>query len=99
MQSDDWDRLAAESLPPFEGQIARMVELAEEKQGGFLTSRSSVARRRALRHRVHHELRRHLVAVAEGVATKQPGLAEQFTVPSGMATNEAFRTFARKMLE
>jgi hypothetical protein len=86
-------------LSQFDGQVLRLEELAKQEQGGFLTSRASVARRRALRHRLHHELLRHLVTVAEVAAGQQPGLAEQFTLPSSNATNEAFRTFGRKMLE
>jgi hypothetical protein len=93
------DASYASVLAQFEGQVARMEELAKQEQGGFMTSRASVARRRALRHRLHHELLRHLVTVAEVAAAEQPGLAERFTLPSGNATNEAFRTFARKMLE
>jgi hypothetical protein len=86
-------------LSQFDGQVLRLEELAKQQQGGFLTSRASVARRRALRHRLHRELLRHLVTVAEVAARDQPGLAEQFTLPSSSATNEGFRTFARKMLE
>ena len=86
-------------LGQLEERIARMEVLAKEQQGGFLTARASTARRRALRRRLHHELLRHLVTVAEVAAVEQPGLAERFDLPSGNATNEAFRTVARKMLE
>ncbi len=86
-------------LDELEGQVSRMEELAKQEQGGFLISRASAARRRALRRRVHHELLRHLVTVAQAASSQHPGLAERYTMPSGNATHEVFRTFARKMLE
>ena len=86
-------------LDQFEERVARLEELAQQQQGGFLTKHASVARRRDIRRRLHHELLRHLVTVAEVAATKQPGLAERFVLPSGNASNEAFRALARKMLE
>lgn len=86
-------------LGRLEERIARMEAVAKQQQGGLLTSHASVVRRRALRRRLHHELLRHLVTVADVAAEEQPGLAERFLLPHGNATNEAFRTFARKMLE
>jgi hypothetical protein len=86
-------------LGRLEERIARMEAVAKQQQGGLLTTHAAVVRRRALRRRLHHELLRHLVTVAEVAAGEQPELAERFQLPSGNATNEAFRTLARKMLE
>jgi hypothetical protein len=86
-------------LAQLESQVPRMEELAKQQQGGVLPSRAAVTRRRGPRRRLRHELLRHLVTVAEVAAAKQPGLADRFTLPSGNATNEGFRTVARKMLE
>ena len=86
-------------LARLEDRIARMEALAKQQQGGYLATRSSVVRRRELRRRLHHELLRHLVTVAEVAVTEDPLLAEKFRLPPGNGTNEAFRTLARQMLE
>jgi hypothetical protein len=56
-------------------------------------------RRQALRRRLHHELLRHLVTVADIAAAEQPGLAERYEMPKGNETNETFRTLAHRLLE
>jgi hypothetical protein len=89
----------ASVLSQLEDKVGRMEALAKQEQGGFLTTHASAVRRRSLRRRLHHELLRHLVTVADVAATEQPGLAERFELSPGNATNEAFRTHARKMLE
>jgi hypothetical protein len=76
-----------------------MEELAKQQQAGQLTRRASSARRRTVRRRLHHELLRHLVTVADLAAVEQPGLAERFQLPNGNWSHETFRTVARKMLE
>jgi hypothetical protein len=86
-------------LARLEDRIVRMEALAKQQAGGFLVKRSSVVRRRGLRRRLHHELLRHLVTVAEHAAEEDPALLERFRMPQGNAPNEAFRTLARKMLE
>jgi hypothetical protein len=93
------DASFAPVLGQLEEKIARMEGLAKQQQGGFLTTHASSVRRRAVRRRLHHELLRHLVTVAGLAADGQPGLAERFDMPSASATNESFRTHARKMLE
>ena len=56
-------------------------------------------RRRDLRRRLHHELIRHIVTVAEDAKLEQPSLAEHFRLPKGNEPNKAFLTAARMMLE
>ena len=82
-----------------EDRIARMEAVAKQQQSGSLAAHSAVIRRRALRRRLHHELLRHLVTVAESAEADQPGLGERFKIPSASASHEAFRTLARQMLE
>jgi hypothetical protein len=82
-----------------EDRIARMEAVAKQQQSGYLAAHSAVTRRRALRRRLHHELLRHLVTVAEAADAEQPGLGERFKVPSASASHEAFRTLSRQMLE
>ena len=86
-------------LARLEDRVTRMEALAKQQQGGYLATRSSASRRRGLRRRLHHELLRHLVTVAEVAASEEPALAEKFRLPPGNGSHEAFRTFARKMLE
>jgi hypothetical protein len=86
-------------LGQLEEKVARMEGLAKQERGGFLITHASAVLRRSLRRRLHHELLRHLVTVADVAAAGQPGMAERFELPSASATNEAFRTHARKMLE
>lgn len=86
-------------LGQVEEKINRMEELAKQEEGGIAASRASVARRRQLRRRLHHELLRHLVTVADVAAGELPGLSEEFELSPGNASNEAFRTHARQLLE
>jgi len=86
-------------LARLEDRIARMETLAKQQEGGFLVKRSSVVRRKALRRRLHHELLRHLVTVAEDAALESEGLREKFRMPRGNEPHEGFRTLARQMLE
>jgi hypothetical protein len=79
--------------------IIRMQSLAKQQQEGVAASRASTARRHALRRRLHHELLRHLVTVAGLAATEDPAVVKEFAILQGHATNEVFRTFARRMLE
>jgi hypothetical protein len=85
-------------LGQVEERIARMEALAKQQQDGTVTAHASTVRRKVLRRRLHHELLRHLVTVADIAAGEQPGLAERYALPNGHATNEAFRTLARRLL-
>lgn len=86
-------------LGRLDDRIARMDALAKQQQGGYLASHASATRRRELKQRLHHELLRHLVTVAEVAAADRPALAERFRLPPTTISHEAFRTLARKMLE
>ena len=86
-------------LARLEDRVTRMETLAKQQQVGYLVTRSAAARRQGLRRRLHHELLRHLVTVAEVAAKEDPALTEKFRLPLTNSTNEAFRTFARQMLE
>lgn len=86
-------------LDALKNDIVRLEALEQQQEGGFIATRASTSRRRELRRRIHHELLRHLVTVADVAAVKEPGVADRFQLPSGNSSNEAFRTVARKMLE
>ncbi len=93
------DATYAPVLGRLEELVVRMETRAKQQQTGQLARRASSARRRTIRRRLHHELLRHLVTVADLAAAEQPGLAEWFRPPNGNWSNETFRTAARKMLE
>jgi hypothetical protein len=86
-------------LGQLEERIARMEALAKQQQEGAVTAHASAVRRKVLRRRLHHELLRHMVTVADIAAAEQPGLAERYEMPSDRLTNEAFRTHAHRLLE
>ena len=86
-------------LAQLEELIARLEALAKQQQDGTARAHASTVRRKALRRRLHHELLRHLVTVADIAAAEQPGLAERYALPNGRETNETFRTLARRLLE
>jgi hypothetical protein len=86
-------------LARLEELIARLETLAKQQQEGTVAAHASTVRRKALRRRLHHELLRHLVTVAEIAAVEQPGLVERYAMPTGNETNESFRTLARRLLE
>jgi hypothetical protein len=86
-------------LGQLEEHITRMGALAKQQQEGVVTAHASTVHRKALRRRLHHELLRHLMTVADVAAAGQPGLAERYEMPKGHETNETFRTLARRLLE
>ena len=85
-------------LAQLEELITRIEALARQQQDGTVTAHASTVRRRVLRWRLHHELLRHLVTVADIAAAEQPGLAQRYAMPKGHETNETFRTLARRLL-
>lgn len=89
----------ASVLARLEELITRLEALAKQQQDGTVTAHASTVRRKALRRRLHHELLRHLVTVADVAAADQPGLAERYELPTGNESNETFRTLARRLLE
>ena len=52
-------------LGQMEERIARMEALAKQQQDGTVTAHASTVRRKVLCRRLHHELLRHLVTVAD----------------------------------
>jgi hypothetical protein len=86
-------------LDRLDGTIVRIDVLMEQQVGGFLSKRSSVARRTELRRRLYNGLLRHLVTVAGSAALEKPEMLEKFELPPLNASNKLFRTVARKMLE
>jgi hypothetical protein len=93
------DASYASVLGRLESAITRMEELAGQQQGGYLSKHSSTVRRKDLRRRLHSGLLRHLVTIAADAASENPALTEMFQLPKANATNKAFQTLARKMLE
>ena len=89
----------ASVLGRLDESIARMETLAAQQVGGFLSKRSSTARRREIRRRLRDGLLRHLVTIAGSAAQEKPELVEKFQLPASQATNKLFRAVARKMLE
>jgi len=85
-------------LGQLEERLTRMEALAQQQQEGVATAHASTVRRKTLRRRLHHELLRHLVTVADVAAAEQPGLAERYEMPKGNETNETFRTLAHRLL-
>jgi hypothetical protein len=79
--------------------VARIRALAVQQQDGYRASRSATARRRAVRERVHHEMLRHLVTVAQAAAAEAPALTQRFRLPPTNATTATFATIARGMLQ
>jgi hypothetical protein len=79
--------------------ITRMEAAAGQQQGGYAAKRSSVVRRQQLRHRLQHELLRHLVTVAEDAAQEDATVAALFRLTRGNEPNKAFLTVAEKLLE
>ena len=93
------DASYASVLSRLESSITRMEELAGQQQGGYLSKHSSTVRRQELRRRLHGGLLRHLVTIAQDAASENPAITEMFTLPPANATNRAFQTLARTMLE
>ena len=89
----------ASVLARLEGVIARMNEVGGQQVGGFLSKHASTVRRKEIRQRLHRGLLRHLVTIAGAAAVENPALAEMFRLPAFNATNNAYLTLARKMLE
>jgi hypothetical protein len=86
-------------LAELERQVNRLDELARQQQGGVFTRHGSVARRKVERRRIHAELLRHLVTVAALAAEDHRELVGRFVLPDGKLPSEAYRTYARKLLE
>jgi hypothetical protein len=93
------DASHASVLGRLEATISRMEEVGGQQVGGFLSKHSSTVRRKDIRRRLHAGLLRHLVTIAQDAAVEKPELTAKFQLPPVTATNKAFQTVARKMLE
>jgi hypothetical protein len=89
----------ASVLARLEDGVVRLEMLAKQQEGGYMVSRSSVEKRRALRRRLRDELLRHLVTVAEVAAEESPGIMPRYRMPAGNASNATFQALARKLLD
>lgn len=85
-------------LAQLEEKIVRLEELSGQQQDGYLTRHPATVRQREIRRKIHHELLRHLVTIADLADAEQPGMAQRFPSLQGEWSNEAFRTIARKLL-
>jgi len=92
------DASYAPVLARFEERLGAMEQLAARQRSGHIAARAATARRKSLRRRLHYELLRHLVTVAEVAAHENPELAGRFRLPSGSMSNKAYLTAARAML-
>ena len=86
-------------LARLEDRVARLEAVAKQQQTGYLVRHASAVHRQALRRRLRFELLQHLVTVAEAAGREEKGLADRYRLPKVNATNEAFRTLGRTMLE
>jgi hypothetical protein len=86
-------------LARLEDRVARLEAVAKQQQSGYLVRHASAVHRQGLRRKLRFELLQHLVTVAESAGRKEEGLADRYRVPKVNATNEAFRTLGRTMLE
>ena len=93
------DASHASVLGRLEATISRMEEVSGQQVGGFLSKHSSTVRRKDIRRRLHAGLLRHLVTIAQDAAVEKPELTEKFQLPPVTASNKAFQTVARKLLE
>ena len=92
------DASYAAVLARFEERLAAMEQLAARQRSGLIATRAATARRKGLRRRLHYELIRHLVTVAEMAAHENPALAGRFRLPSSSMSNKAYLSAARAML-
>jgi len=86
-------------LRRLEETLGRMEELGGQQVDGVLSKHSSTVRRKAIRRRIRHGLLRHLVTVAQDAASEKPALTDKFGLPVANASNKAFSTVTRKLLE
>ena len=93
------DASHASVLERLKTAIDRMEELGGQQVGGFLSKHSSVVRRKEIRRDLRNGFLRHLVTIARSAEVESPGLAAKFELPAATASNKAFQTVARKMLE
>ena len=92
------DASYASVLVRFEERLGVMEQLGARQRSGHIATRAATARRKGLRRRLHYELLRHLVTVAEVATHENPALAGRFRLPSSSMSNKAYLTAARAMV-
>ena len=81
-------------------QLVQRAELAASKQrAGVVTTRGTTAQRATVRRILQSKLLRYLAAVGAAAARENTELGEQFRLPKPRASNQAFVTMVRGMLE
>ena len=89
----------ATALTRLEELIQRADVLAAQQRSGVVAARAATMRREELRHALQSKLLIYLAAVGAVAAKGNTELAPQFQLPPAGASNQAFLTAARGMLE
>ena len=87
------------ALTRLEQLLERADALASQQRAGVVASRASTAHRTEVRFALQGQLLRYLTAVGAVAAKENTELGAQFRLPRTRATNQAFVTLARGMLE
>ena len=87
------------ALARLEELLQRAEALAAQQQTGVVATRSATLQRDKLRRGLQTEILRYLVAVGAVAAKENTALLAQFRLPRTSASNQAFITTARRMLE
>lgn len=86
-------------LDRLDNTIVRIEVLAKQQEGGYASKRASSAQRADLRRRMQAGLLRHLVTVAEDVASDVLEVGEKFRIPRSNGTHAVFRASASELLD
>jgi hypothetical protein len=86
-------------LAHMEELLKRADALALQQRAGLVASRAATEQRAAVRRALQSKLRRCLAAVGAAAARGNLQLGAQFRLPKTRASNQAFLTMARGMLE
>src|SRR6267378_682151 len=89
----------ATALTRLEELIQRADALATQQRAGVVATRAATMQREGLRHVLQSKLLIYLAAVGAVAAKGNTELAPQFQLPRAGASNQAFLTAARGMLE
>ena len=87
------------ALTRLEELLQRAEALAAQQRAGVVATRSATLQREELRRALQTKLLRYLAAVGAVAAKENTELAPQFRLPRTGASNQAFLTAARGMLE
>jgi hypothetical protein len=89
----------AAALARLEELLARVEVLAAQQRAGVLARRGSTEQRAVVRHTLQSQLLQYLSAVGRMAAGDNPELGAHFRLPATRATNQAFLTLGRGMLQ